>query len=1523
MKWVYKTIRTMIVTLLVLVFAVPAALYVALSLPSVQNAIRTAAERELSDLLTTDVSIEHISITPFNRIMLYGVSVDDGFGATALSVRKLGAGINFFSFLFKDRVELTYAELIGLKADIYRDTPESPLNIQSVIDALSSKDKNKPPSRFDFRINTVVLRTSAVSYNVRSVQCAVDGRFDANHLDVYAVNADIQLPAIKNDDFSVVLRRFALKERSGFEVENLSGDFHVSDSAASVRGLTLKLPSTRVTFADMDFSYPSFEALKTDLSDMPVSIAMLPGSYVNPSDMAAFLPVLKQLDIPLDIELDINGEISDLRVRNLSVRSSDMLDFHASGYVRDVTVPSDMTFDFKGVEARFNGVKLNPLLAGLTYVSEAGAVMLSNLGMARIRSDVSGSLADGSVKSVLMSTPGNVNIDMEYSRTGAGALHFAGSSVLEGFSGYDLFAGIPNALSAIGYVDARVDCDGELRDGKVSGSAGVEIQRIVYRDREYHDITAHIDARAGEYAASVSVANPGLDIDAVASADVAGKDKSLALNIDARDIDLKALTGKGRFDTLSLKADIDLSGRDADHVEGHVNVSDFSLHGIDGKSMDIRHARIDSRRLGEDTEVTLQSDVADGRITGRYHSATLAKVCGSLMADLLPGLTGTEPISPDDRFWKSEKSVNELAFGVTVKDISPFEAVAKMPVRVIYPVELSGALSSKQRTLSVDVSAPFLQQGNKLIEGTALKVDINGVSDMNPQGYGHLSFNTVMPTKKGPMTLHTSAYALNDRIDTRVDFKVARERNFGGELNLSAQFSHDEDRKLRTELFVNPGQLVFNDTVWNVASSKVTVAGKDITVEDFNIGRPGQYVAIAGRSTSADSDSIAVTLRDVNLDYVFETLDISNVTFGGNATGMLYAKQVLTPMPVAYTPGLDVRRLSYNGSLLGDAVIESRWVAPRKTVALDVTINQADGRTSYVNGRIMPAVDSLDLRFETDRIPIGFIKPFMSAFATDVSGYATGNARLWGTFKLVDMVGMLYGEDIKLTLGFTNTSYTTTDTVLFTPGRISIDDFTLHDAYGHTAKLNGWLAHKYFKEPSFNFSITDASDFLVYDVKEQKDQAWYGRLFGNGSVNINGEPGIVNIGADMSTAPGSAFTFVLSDALNAQNYNFITFRDRNQAYKDSIAAINAPPAIVRELKERMASASDDGPPSVYSMNFAIDVNPQALMTLVMDPVAGDRIKAYGRGNMRLAYDSRNEDLWLNGTYTVERGSYNFTLQDIIIKEFNITDGSSIAFHGDPYSAQLDINATYALNANLTDLDESFSADKDLNRTNVPVQAVLKVNGDMRQPEIGYDLNFPTLSQDVYRKVRSIVNTEEMMNRQIIYLLALNRFYTPDYMQATRGNELVSVASSTISSQLGSMLGQLSDNWVISPNFRSDRGDFSDVEVDLALSSHLLNNRLLLNGNFGYRDKTLNNNSFIGDFDIEYLLNRSGTIRLKAYNRYNDQNYYVKSALTTQGVGIVFKRDFDSFLSFLRPWLRKRQKSRESGSSQPDSVSVGR
>ena len=174
----------------------------------------------------------------------------------------------------------------------------------------------------------------------------------------------------------------------------------------------------------------------------------------------------------------------------------------------------------------------------------------------------------------------------------------------------------------------------------------------------------------------------------------------------------------------------------------------------------------------------------------------------------------------------------------------------------------------------------------------------------------------------------------------------------------------------------------------------------------------------------------------------------------------------------------------------------------------------------------------------------------------------------------------------------------------------------------------------------------------------------------------------------------------------------------------------------------------------------------------------------------------------------------------------------------------------------------------------------------------------------------------MLQRQVLYLLALNRFYTPEYAGSGSGGELASVASATLSSQLSNLVGQLTDKVYLNPSFKADKSDFSDMEVNLALSSRLLDNRLLINGNLGYRDRSTSQTMFVGDFDIEYLLNKDGKLRLKAYNHFNDANYYLRSALTTQGIGIVYRKDFNDMLAFLR---RKKKKSPNSG--KPEAVLV--
>ena len=197
-----------------------------------------------------------------------------------------------------------------------------------------------------------------------------------------------------------------------------------------------------------------------------------------------------------------------------------------------------------------------------------------------------------------------------------------------------------------------------------------------------------------------------------------------------------------------------------------------------------------------------------------------------------------------------------------------------------------------------------------------------------------------------------------------------------------------------------------------------------------------------------------------------------------------------------------------------------------------------------------------------------------------------------------------------------------------------------------------------------------------------------------------------------------------------------------------------------------------------------------------------------------------------------------------------------------------------------------------------------------------------MSDDEEQMVRNLIRTEEDMNMQIIYLLGVGRFYTYDYgntetaaRQSQSSVAMKSFLSNTLSSQLNSILSNAigSSNWTFGTNLSTGNVGWSDMEVDGLLSGRLLNNRLIFNGNFGYRERTTSSTNFVGDFDLRYLLTPNGSVSLKAYSETNDR-YFSKSSLTTQGGGIMLKRDFSNLKDlFTVKKNRKRKKAEEENS----------
>ena len=1494
---------------------VPAVLYAVLSLPGVQRSIAETGRKELTELLGVPVYIDRADISPFNKVTLHDVSVVVAPGDTALKVSRFGAGLRLGKLLLHRRIVFSYAEIIGLDARLHRDSTCGQLNIQPIIDHLKPKDKNKPPTAYDLAIDNIVIRRSSLTYDVGDVERKSE-RMDFNHLLVSDIKADVRLPRVSNDSYVIDFRRLAARERSGFELTSLSGKVRLTDTLMVVDDLCVEMPATKLSFSPLRMAYGDWSSLGNELTRHPFTLATETGSHVTPSDLAPLFPPFAPFTSPIDIDIRLGGTVENLTIPRLTLTSSDDV---ASVEIENAQVSGlpdidSLTVELPMLRAHADGHRVAQLWKSTATMPQRAIAMADTLGVVEILME--GKVGNGMSQISLTADTdcGTVDVDANYN----GPFHNPAGPLVASVTADGVGAGAIAGVPDLGVVSGTVAFNGRLVAGShPDGHALIGIDEIQWHGHTFTAINAEVTMERHLVSAHVDTEDPLLQ---------ATIDGSYGLMSDLHDIDadiriarlhpaMLGLLKNDRFvdHNLSGRIEVDLKGPDFDTMDGRIELTEMRF--ADTANADVLaldHLSLMASGSTSPRFVMLHSDVVDARVEGEYHFKDVVPSVRSIIADVYPSLISSEthqsPLPLD-------MTVNmEVRQNATTDNWLTF---FKVPVRLLRPVTVKGMISSANRLIEASVDAPNLLHKDKFIDNSSLVLSIDGEDND-----ASLVINTLYPTKRGDASIVINAGGGRDSLNVHAGWDINSTRAFKGAVEVGALFSRTPDMQAPTELAtaveLRPSRIVINDTVWRIRPSVVEVSGgRRVDVNDFEVSRHGQYIKINGEVSPDPDDRLCLELQGIDLDYVFETLEIGAAMFGGIATGKFYASGLMSSEPRLETTGLDVSRMTYNGSPLGDALIRSYWDNDTKGVVIKADITGEGNAHSYVDGAIYPMADSLDFRFKADRLNVGFMRPFMEAFTSEVSGYASGDARLYGTFKFIDMTGEIYAEDLRLKLDYTNTYYNATDSIHLTPGRISFGNVKLRDDQGHSALLNGWVTHKCFKEPQFEFRVTDARNLMCYDVTDRINPDWYGRIFCNGSAFVKGVPGFVDINVNMTTAPGSTFTFVLSDTEAAGEYTFLTFHDRDELKGNLLLNLEDPQeAALRQLKERIQrERQQEQSSSVYRINIQVDATPQAELILVMDPAGGDRIRARGEGSLRMEYSSSDEDLRMFGTYTLTQGNYNFTLQDIIIKDFTIKPGSSIAFHGSPYSAVLDINAVYSVNANLSDLDESFLQDKDLNRTNVPVHALLKVTGDMQQPDINFDLEFPTLTQDTYRKVRSIVSTDDMMNRQIIYLLALNRFYTPDYMASTtKGNELVSVASSTISSQLGSMLGQRSDKWNRAPTFRSDRGDFSDMEVDLALSSYLLDNRLLFNGNFGYRDKALNNNSFIGDFDLEYLLNKSGNVRLKAYNRYNDQNYYVKSALTTQGVGIVFKRDFDDIFSFLKRLRRKHTDDKKKDAS---------
>ena len=679
---------------------------------------------------------------------------------------------------------------------------------------------------------------------------------------------------------------------------------------------------------------------------------------------------------------------------------------------------------------------------------------------------------------------------------------------------------------------------------------------------------------------------------------------------------------------------------------------------------------------------------------------------------------------------------------------------------------------------------------------------------------------------------------------------------------------------------------------------------------------------INGRLSDNPADTVKVDLKDINMGYVFDIANISDdVNFEGDATGTAYASSVFKK-PVMNTR-LFVKNFSLNQGRLGDLNVYGAWDNEKRGIYLDASIQDISPSPSRVTGMIYPLKpeSGLDLNIDAHELNLKFLEFYMKSIAQDIKGRGTGKVHFYGKFKGLNLDGAVM-TDASMKFDILNTHFAVRDTIHLAPTGLKFNNMHIADMEGHSGTLNGYLRFQHFKNINYRFEI-QANNMLLMNTKESTDMPFFGTVYATGNALLAGNAiqGL-DVNLAMTTNRNTVFTYINGNVASAASTQFIKFVDKTprRNIQDSIR-VNS----YFEQMQQKRQADEEEHQTDIRLNILVDATPDATMKIIMDPIAGDYISAKGTGNIRTEFYNKG-DVKMFGNYRISQGIYKFSLQEVIRKDFIIKDGSTITFNGAPLDANMDIQASYTVNsASLNDLNPDVSSIAQ--QTNVRVNCIMNLSGILLRPTIKLGIELPNERDEIQTLVRNYISTEEQMNMQILYLLGIGKFYTEDAARNNQNsNVMSSVLSSTLSGQLNNALSQVfeTNNWNIGTNLSTGDKGWTDMEVEGILSGQLLNNRLLVNGNFGYRDNPMANTNFIGDFEAEWLINRSGDIRLKAYNETNDR-YYTKTNLTTQGVGIMYKKDFNKWsdLFFWNKWKlrskRKREEAEKVQQQQTDSI----
>ena len=1005
----------------------------------------------------------------------------------------------------------------------------------------------------------------------------------------------------------------------------------------------------------------------------------------------------------------------------------------------------------------------------------------------------------------------------------------------------------------LGTVEARIDAHGTMKHIFAKGN----IARFDYGNYDFHNIEIDGDYDMKTLRGTASIADPNVN--------------------------------------LSVKGDYHLGSRlyALDAAINHLRPTVLGMKMHD-PSYSLDNISISANNKGKEGHLDVEAPFVSLYARGQYDLTTIYGSIMRLVADKLPTIPGISK--------HAAKGYNDFTLQANITSAEVLQRMFGLPLSLNLPVHINGNISDAEKNVNLYINAPnFSWDGSAFHDAN---IELNTIGDSLRM---EARISQGLPYEKTPVYRLRAAAADNNLSTLLYYANQSSKLPITGKIDARTQFFTSDNGATGVHVTVNPSEIMLGEKKWLLNPADIIYRKNELTVDMLNFSHGDQHIIINGKATPQATDSIVADLKDVDVAYILNLVNFHSVDFAGKASGKAVVKSIFQT-PEAYA-NLDVKNFVFENGPLGTLHAKAAYDNQEGQINIDATAEDGPEHLTVINGYVSPKRNYIDLGIEAHNTSLKFMENFCGSFLNNVEAWCKGKLNVVGDLKNINLVGdvVAHGRMHMKQLG---TDYTFNHLRAHAiPDDIQFEGDSIYDSHyngkhSHFALIRGGIHHKHLTRLSYDLDI-DANNFLGFDTQEFGDDTFYGTVFATGTVGIHGKSGETIIDIDATPEPHSIFVYNVAspDAISAGSFIH---------WNDATPYIYRPYSPDSDKDKKKDSSSDFS--SDMRINFLVNTNPNLTLKLMMDDQTGDYITLNGNGVIRANYYNKG-GLDMFGNYVVDHGQYKLTIQNIIKKDFDFQPGGTIAFGGDPYNAPLNLQAKYTVNGvPLSDLNigRSFSSN------NIRVDCLMDITGTPGAPKVDFSMDLPTVNSDAKQMIYSVINSQEEMNQQVLYLLGIGRFYTQTKnnqtsedasQQSQTSLAMQSLLSGTISQQINNVLSSFvnSSNWNFGANISTGNEGFNNAEYEGILSGRLLNNRLLFNGQFGYRDNANATQSFIGDFDLRYLIFPNGNLSIHVYNQTNDR-YFTRNSLNTQGVGLIMKKDFFNLRDLLG--IKKKSKDKE-------------